>query len=210
MLEVIRANEIGSGKPYTGVSAGRRDTVGAHRDPSSAERASRRGPRRHLEQEERHESGNRVVPGRFQPLAGAFDDQATRSESSSSACVRATPSSGYRRKSTPKGGASWLRSRREPWAKPKQLQSGPGTGLRHPLNAISPHLPRCFSSRCRHGLKADWALGSIRIFAWVSASPRASKASSTPSRPTVPVTSGPGSTLPSASRCRVSRNSIGV
>src|SRR3954453_10280465 len=53
-------------------------------------------------------------------------------------------------------------------------------------------------------------LGSIRIFACLSALPSASKARSTPASPTVPVTSGGASTLPSASLCRVSRNSSGV
>ena len=52
--------------------------------------------------------------------------------------------------------------------------------------------------------------GSIRILAWVSAAPSASNARSTPSRPTVPVTSGEASTLPSASMCSVSRYSSGV
>ena len=52
--------------------------------------------------------------------------------------------------------------------------------------------------------------GSMRIFACTSGSPSASKALSTPGSPTVPVTSGVGSTSPSASMCRVSRNSSGV
>src|SRR6185437_7897067 len=53
-------------------------------------------------------------------------------------------------------------------------------------------------------------LGLIRIFACASGSPRAPKAFSTPPSPTVPVMSGVTSTLPSASMCSVSRNSIGV
>src|SRR4051794_31255341 len=57
---------------------------------------------------------------------------------------------------------------------------------------------------------SDTALfGSIRIFACSSASASTSKARSTPSSPTVPVTTGPASTRPSASMCRVSRNSSG-
>ena len=52
--------------------------------------------------------------------------------------------------------------------------------------------------------------GSMRILAWASGSPSAVKAAATPSRPTVPVISGRGSTLPSASICSVSRNSSGV
>ncbi len=51
--------------------------------------------------------------------------------------------------------------------------------------------------------------GSIRIFACVSGSPSASNALPTPGRPTVPVTSGPVFTSPSASMWRVSRYSSG-
>src|SRR5579884_3627214 len=52
-------------------------------------------------------------------------------------------------------------------------------------------------------------LGSTRIFACPSGCAKASNAPATPSSPTVPVISGRGSTLPSASMCRVSRNSSG-
>jgi hypothetical protein len=52
--------------------------------------------------------------------------------------------------------------------------------------------------------------GSIRILAWRSGLASAVKAASTPSSPTVPVISGRGSTLPSPSMWRVSRNSSGV
>lgn len=59
------------------------------------------------------------------------------------------------------------------------------------------------------GLAAS-LLGSIKIFACASGSPSASKAASTPGRPTVPVISGAAVTLPPASMCKVSRNSSGV
>ena len=52
--------------------------------------------------------------------------------------------------------------------------------------------------------------GSTRILACASGLPRSAKACATPSRPTVPVINGVGSTLPSASRCSDSRNSAGV
>ena len=51
--------------------------------------------------------------------------------------------------------------------------------------------------------------GSMRILACSSALPSASKAAATPSSPTTSVMSGRGSTVPSATRCRVSRNSTG-
>jgi hypothetical protein len=51
--------------------------------------------------------------------------------------------------------------------------------------------------------------GSIRILACVSGWLKAANAASTPSSPTVPVTSDRGSTLPSASMCSASRNSSG-
>jgi hypothetical protein len=53
-------------------------------------------------------------------------------------------------------------------------------------------------------------LGLITIFACLSGSPSAAKAASTPGSPTVPVTMDAALTLPSASRCKVSRNSSGV
>ena len=59
-------------------------------------------------------------------------------------------------------------------------------------------------------LYAGIAFGSISTLAWASGSLRASNASSTPSSPTVPVISGRGSSLPSASIIKVSRNSSGV
>ena len=51
--------------------------------------------------------------------------------------------------------------------------------------------------------------GLMTIFACCSGSFSASKAAGTSARPTVPVTSGEASTLPSASRCSVLRNSSG-
>ena len=66
-------------------------------------------------------------------------------------------------------------------------------------------VPRCPRARRRSRQR----LGSTRILACLSGSARASNASATPSRPTVPVTSGLGSTVPDASICSVSWNSAG-
>ena len=78
----------------------------------------------------------------------------------------------------------------------------PGAAQQRADAAREPRLPpvRVAQTRC----------GSMRIFAWRSGSPRSVNASATPSRPTVPVISGDGSTLPWASMCSVSRNSSGV
>ncbi len=92
------------------------------------------------------------------------------------------------------------------WRTPRWLDRRP--------RAEAPAPPARLHPRGPLGLRIQGVVavlrGSTRIFAWASGSASAVKAASTPSSPTVPVTSGRGSTFPSASMCSVWRNSGGV
>ena len=158
---------------------GRRHRTAGHRHP---------GPLPRLDLPVRPGAGRGVlrrhpVPGRpgcHRAVVLRLPDHPGRRSRTSSASCPPTPSSTPATATPPRIGDELVHY--DEWVA-RAARHGPRRGKCSEIGQS-----RCITTR--RGCAGSRACGSMRIFAWVSGSPSASKAAATPASPTLPVTSG--------------------